>query len=180
MRWSWLVPIGLPAIAVHHLTGRWDLAVATALAVALLVLGHGTRHRARARLLHRRGTGVAPRTVHTASRAERTALDHHEQRRFRAIEEQLASEDPRFAERIRALDRPDHPAAVGRLTAVIGLGLAVAVIGFVSDPALVVIGVLIAAPASALRVLVTAPRQAQPAAGPDDDEPSGPDRGAPV
>lgn len=164
MRWSlWLVLIGLLVVpGHHHLTQRWDLTLVTVLAVILLGLGYDARHQARARLLYQRADERVPRAVHTAIRTAPTALDHDEQQQFRTIEKRLAREDPEFAERFHALDHPDHP-AVSRLNAVIGLGLATAALGLLSDPALIVVGVLIGGQAIGVRMLLASPRQ--PASG---------------
>ena len=181
MRWSlWLALIGLLAIpGHHHLTQRWDLTLVMVLAVVLMGLGYDARHRTRARLLYRRGAEVRPRAVRATSRTGPTVLNRDEQQQFRAIEERLVNEDPEFAERIRALEHTGRPAAA-RLTAAIGLGLAVAVIGFVTDPALIVMGLSIAVAAFGIRLLVISPRQPHPVVGPDEDAPPGADRGAPV
>ncbi len=181
MRWSlWLALIGLLVIpGHHHLTQRWDLTLVTVLAAILLGVGYDARHQARARFLYRCAAEGAPRAVHTAIRTEPLALDHDEQQQFRAIEERLASEDPEFAERFHTLNHPDHP-AVGGLDVVIGLGLVTATLGILSDPALIVVGVLIGGPAVIIRMLLSSPRQPRPMTGLDDGASSGPDRGAPV
>lgn len=160
----------------------WGTVAATALAVGLLGVGYAGRHRCRAQLLDHREDRAGPHVVvHAAVRTESTTLNRHERRRLRAIEEQLANEDPEFAERIRALDRPDHRQATGRLTSVVVFGLVLVVIGVLVDPALVVIGVLIAAPALGIRLLLPTSRRPRPAPGPDDDQPPPDcDRGAPV
>jgi hypothetical protein len=87
VRWSlWLALIGLLVIPGHHyLTQRWDLTLVTVLAATLLGLAYDTRHQARARLLYRRATERAPRTVHTAIRTEPTVRNRDEQHRFHAI-----------------------------------------------------------------------------------------------
>ncbi|MFE2752327.1 DUF3040 domain-containing protein [Actinosynnema sp. NPDC059335] len=159
----------------------WITAPATALAVGLLGVGHAERRRCRAQLFHHHRIRVAPRAVHAAVRTEPIMLSDHEQRRLRAIEEQLANEDPEFAERIRAFDRPDPRPAAGRLTPVVVFGLILVLIGAVADPGLVAIGLLIAAPAMGIRLLLSPPRRPHPPAGPDDDQPPPTsNRGAPV
>jgi hypothetical protein len=160
MRWTlWPVLGGLLLAAPGSpLAARWDLVLLTALAVSLLCAGYGMRHRYRAQLFYQHENEAEPQTARVATRTEHTMLNHEEQRRFHAIEELLEREDPEFADRIRALNRPDHP-ATGWLTAVVVLGLVIAVIGLLADPALVVIGLLICTAALATRSLLTTPRQ---------------------
>ncbi|MFD7660340.1 DUF3040 domain-containing protein [Actinosynnema sp. NPDC059797] len=160
--------------------GWWGTVAATALAVGLLGIGYAGRHRCRAQLLRHREDHSGQRAVHAAVPTERTTMNEHERRRLRAIEQQLEDEDPEFAERLRALDRPDHRQAAGRLTCVVVFGLVLALIGVLADPALVVIGVLIAAPAWGVRLLLPTSPRPHPAPGPDDDPPPGCGRGAPV
>ncbi|WP_447007870.1 DUF3040 domain-containing protein [Saccharothrix isguenensis] len=173
MRWTlWLVLGGLLLAAPGSpLAGRWDLVLLTALAVSLLCAGYGMRHRYRAQLFYHHENEAEPQTARATARTEHTMLNHDEQRRFHAIEELLEREDPEFADRIRALNRPGHP-ATGWLTAVVVLGLVIAAIGVLADPSLVVIGILVWASALAVRGLLTAPRQPRAARrSPDDDGP---------
>jgi len=182
VRWLlWLVSAAL-LLAVSGSTAavRWDLVLLTVLTVGLLGVGYGARHRCRTRLLYHRGGEDRPRAVHAAARADPTGLRPHERRWLRAIERALEDEDPEFAERLRRTpDLPGHRAD-GRLTAVAVFGVVLVVVGLLSDPPLALIGLLITVSAFGVRLLLSARRPQDPAAGPDDEPPHGHDRGAPV